>query len=158
MPRDVAAKNNITIPPADEAAYLLLLESGDATSASVDELPDYIDPRLKPVTVVGGERKYWKAEQNPLNGWSHRTELAAEKPTSNFLRGRTVAIKDNISVGGLPLQVGTFPELTSKGGKYPISPIDAPVVSRVLKAGAIIKGTSTCENYCCTPLSYTSAS
>lgn len=63
-----------------------------------------------------------------------------------------------MSVGGLPLTVGTFPYLTSQDGKYPISPIDASIVSRVLEVGANIIGTSTCENYSCTRLSYTSAS
>ena len=159
MLRDVAAKNNISIPTAnDETAYLLLLQSADATVVTVDQLPDYVDPRMSPVPVVGGQRRYWKAERNALNGWSHRTELTAEKPTSSLLRGRSIAIKDNMSVGGLPLTVGTFPQLTSKDGEYPISPIDASIVSRVLQAGATIIGTSTCENYSCTPLSYTSAS
>lgn len=155
----MAAKTNITIPTAaDEEAYLILLQSADTTVASVNQLPDYVDSRLYPVPVVGGERTYWKAEQNSLNGWSHRTDLVAEKPSSHELQGRQIAIKDNMSVGGLPLTVGTFPQLTSHNGQYPISPIDATIVSRVLQAGAQIVGTSTCENYSCTPLSYTSAS
>src|SRR5436305_6327989 len=97
--RNVAAKNNITIPTADEEAYLVFLQSADATIASVNQLPNYVDPRLNPVPVVGGERTYWKAEQNSLNGWSHRTCLVAEKASSNVLQGRSVAIKDNMSVG-----------------------------------------------------------
>ena len=157
--RDIAVRNGIKIPTTeDEQAYLTLLQSADATVASVEQLPEYVDPRLKPVPVRGGERKYWKAQDNSLNGWSHRTELVAGKATSSILQGRTVAIKDNMSVGGLPLTIGTFPELTAKDRKYPISTIDASIVSRVLEAGATIKGTSTCENYSCTPLSYTSAS
>lgn len=82
----------------------------------------------------------------------------AEKTSSDILQGRSIAIKDNMSVGDLPLIVGTYPQLTSQDGKYPISPIDASIVSRVLEAGATIIGTSTCENCSCTPLSYTSAS
>jgi len=157
--QNVAAKNNISIrSKSDEAAYLLLLQSADVTIASVDALPEYIDPRLKAVSTVGGERQYWKAEQNSLNGWSHRTKLMAEKPTSELLKGRTVAIKDNMSVAGFPTTIGTFPQLVSKDGKYPISPIDAVVVARILEAGATITGTSTCENYSLTPLSYSSAS
>ena len=157
--RDIAERNGIKIPTTqDEQAYLTLLQSADATVASVEQLPDYVDPRLKPVPVQGGERKYWNAQENSLNGWSHRTELVAEKATSSILQGRAIAIKDNMSVGGLPLTIGTFPELTAKDRKYPISTIDASIVSRVLEAGATIKGTSTCENYSCTPLSYTSAS
>lgn len=154
---DVVAKNNVTIDDqADKDAFLLFLQSADATAASVDRLPDYIDPRLSPVPVVG-ERKYWKAEKNKLNAWSHCTQLVAAKPKNSLLKGRKIAIKDNMSVAGVPYTCGTFPQLASRNGKYPLSSIDATVVRRILEAGATISGTSTCENYSMTPLSYTSA-
>jgi amidase len=155
---EIAAKNNITISNKDdEEGYLLLLESLDAVVKQVEALPDYVDPSLEPVAVVGGARKWWKEERNSRNAWSHRTNLRAEKPTSYLLSGRTVAIKDNASVAGVPFTAGTFPVLLSKDGKYPIPEIDAPVVSRVLNAGGMIMGTATCENYSLTPMSYTSA-
>lgn len=74
-----------------------------------------------------------------------------------MLKGRTVAIKDNISVGGLPTVIGTFPQLVSKTSQYPISPIDASVVSRVLEAGGRVIGTAVCESYSASPLSFTSS-
>ena len=135
-----------------------MLQSADATAAKVDALPDYIDPRLAPVATVGGKRVFRKAEENSHNGWSHQAELVAEKPTSDLLQGRTIAIKDNMSVGGLPYTCGMYPQFTSKDAKYPISTIDSTVVRRVLEAGGSITGTSTCENYSLTPMSYTSAS
>jgi hypothetical protein len=52
---------------------------------------------------------------------------------------------------------GTQPFHLSKDKPYPISSIDAPVVSRVLEAGGTITGTSTCENYCLSALSFSSA-
>lgn len=70
------------------------------------------------------------------------------------MQGRTIALKDNISVGGLPTTIGAFPQLLSEDGKYPESPIDATVVRRVLEAGAIVKGTATCEIFSACPLSY----
>lgn len=143
---------------SEREAYLLAIQSADVTINSVYHLPDYVDPRLNPVPTIGGSRRFWRSEQNSLNAWSHRTDLLAEGPVSNTLRGRRIAIKDNMSVAGLPLTVGTFPQLTSKEGSYPISPIDAVVVSRILEAGGNIIGTSTCENYSLTPLSYSSAS
>ena len=66
--------------------------------------------------------------------------------------------KDNTSVGGLPLTAGAFPELLNNGAKdYPISKIDAIVVSRALESGAIVHGTSTCEFFSLSPLSFTNA-
>ena len=42
-------------------------------------------------------------------------------------------MKDNVSVAGAPLRLGTAPELF-KGGKHAISEIDAIVVKRILEA------------------------
>lgn len=106
---------------------------------------------------VEGERKYWKAKKNKLNAWSHQTLLTAKNPTSSLLKGRKIAIKDNMSLAGVPHTCGTFPQLASRDGKYSLSSIDATVVRRILEAGATISGTSTCENYSMSPLSYTSA-
>ena len=145
------------VSPQHEEAYLLVLQSADATAASVNALPEYIDPRLAPVPTRGGKRVFRKPEDNSHNAWSHLAELVAEKPISDLLQHRTIAIKDNMSVGGLPYTCGMFPQFTSKDGKYPISSIDSTVVRRILEAGGHIMGTSTCENYSMTPMSYTSA-
>lgn len=138
--------------------YLLLLRSLEAVIESIKECPDYLDPALKPYPVTES-RTYWKLEtkENPLNAWSHRCHLQASDCSSNLLHGKTVAIKDNISVGSLPTTLGTSPELLSDDATFPLSPIDASVVSRVLAAGATIKGTATCESFCASPLSFTSA-
>jgi amidase len=123
----------------------------------IDDGSDYIHPALKPIPTTR-DRQYWQpsVEENPFNAWSHRCHLQAAHPVSNRLQGRTLAIKDNISVGGLPTTLGAPPELVSGNNTYPVSPIDATVISRLLAAGAIIKGTSTCECFCASPLSFTS--
>ena len=79
-------------------------------------------------------------------------------PTSGVLKGRKITIKDNVSVAGLPHTCGTFPQFVSRdrGDKHPLAVIDATVTRRVLEAGVIVAGTSTCENYCLMPLSYSS--
>lgn len=135
-----------------------MLQAADVTAQLVDDLPDYIDPRMAPVPTVGGQRQFRRpdAAKNSLNAWSHHAELKAEKPLSDLLKGKTIAIKDNMSVGGLPYTCGMFPD-THKSGKYPISTIDASIVRRVLEAGGTIVGVTTCENYSLTPMSYTSA-
>ncbi|KIX00517.1 uncharacterized protein Z518_10657 [Rhinocladiella mackenziei CBS 650.93] len=154
---DVAARNNIRIlSQADEEAYLLVLQSADVTAATVDNLPDYIDPRLEPIATIGG-REYWRSKSNSHNAWSHQAHLVAEKPLSDVLKGRKIIMKDNMSVAGLPHTCGTFPQLVSRDGKYPLATIDATITRRLLEAGVTVVGTSTCENYSLTPMSYTSA-
>ena len=124
----------------------------------VKDVPDYLHPALKP-QLTTEPRRFWKLDKkdNPLNAWSHRCNLKYASPNTDLLKNRTVAVKDNISIGGLPTTLGTFPELLSKDGVLTVSPIDASVVSRILAAGAVIKGSSTCENYCASPLSFSSA-
>jgi amidase len=139
--------------------YLLLLQSADAVIEAVDNTEDYIPVELQP-TETAGPRAYTKpdASSNVLNAWSHRCLIKAKSPSSNLLQGRTIALKDNICVAGLPTTIGTFAQFLSKDGQYPISPVDATVVKRVLDAGATITGTATCENYSACPLSYSAAS
>ncbi|KAI1837623.1 hypothetical protein DTO006G1_3101 [Penicillium roqueforti] len=157
--KDVAAQLNFELPNGKDADdYLRLLWSFEAVMKQVEDGSDYIHPALKP-QALSTSRSYWKPkpEDNPFNAWSHRCDLRAANPTSDILKGRTVAIKDNISVAALPTTLGAPASLVSGDAVFPISPIDAPVVSRLLAAGAVIKGTSTCECFCASPLSFTSA-
>ena len=77
-------------------------------------------------------------EENTLGGWYWRCEIAgaAEGP----LAGRTVAIKDNTCVAGVPMAIGT----TVMDGYVPDE--DATVVTRILDAGGTIVGKATCES------------
>ncbi|THW47197.1 amidase signature enzyme [Aureobasidium pullulans] len=148
---------SIPVGSQDETDFLLLQNSFDAVASAVAALPEYIDPRLEPTTVEGGERKWSRpsSEENPLNAWSHKTNLKASSPTSKTLAGKTLAMKDNISVAGAPLRLGTAPELF-KGGKHAISEIDAIVVKRILEASGTITGTAVCENFSLFPTSVSS--
>ncbi|KAJ5524044.1 hypothetical protein N7494_010694 [Penicillium frequentans] len=157
--QNAASSLGIQIQDAQEAEdYLHLLQSAEAVMRQIEAEDDYIHPVLSPVTTTAPRHfEEPKKEDNPLNAWRHRFELVAQIPTSTTLHGKTIAIKDNISIGGIPTTVGTFTELLCADGHLPVSPIDASVVSRVLLAGATIKGSSTCENYCASPLSYSAA-
>ncbi|CAG8314328.1 unnamed protein product [Penicillium nalgiovense] len=157
--RSFAAQLHVEILDNKDAKdYLTLLRSLETVLGSIDNAPDYIPPDLLPLKTLE-DRKFWKPapEDNPFNGWSHQCDLRSAVPASNLLHGRTVAIKDNIFVGGLPTTLGMPQTLFLHADGYPISPIDAVVVSRILRAGGIIKGTSTCESFCASPLSFTSA-
>jgi amidase len=138
-----------------------LLNGLDATSAAIDALPAYTDPRLLPDPSTlprTYERLAGNAEKNPLNSWSHRTTITSANPINTRLAGRTIAVKDNVSIAGVPLTGGTFPELLTGKTEYPIPSIDAVVAKRVLESGGTIKGTTNCEHFSMSPLSFTSAS
>lgn len=93
-------------------------------------------------------------KDDPLNAWAHKTVLKHPSPTSSKLTGKTIVVKDNVSVAGAPLGLGTSAELF-EGGKHAVSTIDAPVVKRILEAGGTIVGTAVCENFSMFALSIT---
>jgi amidase len=87
---------------------------------------------------------------NPLGAWYVTAQISsgAEGPLSD----RTVAIKDNICVAGIPMMNGS----RAVEGFTPSR--DATVVERLLDAGATIAGKTVCEDLCCSGSSFTSAS
>jgi amidase len=90
----------------------------------------------------------WQAGEHPLNAWAVTTEIrgAADGP----LAGRTVAIKDNVSVAGVPMANGS----ATVEGFVPTR--DATTVRRLLDAGAVITGKAVCEDLCFSGASFTS--
>ena len=154
----VAASSFQINDETDQKDFLLLLQSGDAVVQAIEDEPDYIPAELLPLETKEPRTfsKVTKAD-NPLGAWSHKATLKAKHNTSTLLEGRTIVLKDNICVGGLPTTIGTFAQLISANEQFPVSPIDATVVRRILEAGGRIKGTATCENYSACPLSYSSA-
>lgn len=88
------------------------------------------------------ERAWSRPEgaDNPLNAWYVTTRITegGEGP----LAGRTVAIKDNTMVAGVPMMNGS----DTVEGFVPTR--DATIVTRLLAAGATIAGKAVCEDLC----------
>lgn len=145
----------------EEEHYRHLLNGLDATSAAIDAIPAYTDPRLLPDPTTlprTYERLAGNAQKNPLNTWSHQTTIKTPKPLNDKLKDKTIVFKDNVSIAGVPLTGGTFPELLTGKKEYPLPEIDAVVVKRVLESGGTVKGSANCEHFSMSPLSFTSAS
>jgi amidase len=85
---------------------------------------------------------------NPRGAWYVRTEI--RESDEGLLAGRTVAIKDNTMVAGVPMMNGS----RMLEGFVPSR--DATVVSRLLGAGATIVGKAVCEDLCFSGGSHTS--
>lgn len=83
-------------------------------------------------------------EDNPLGAWAWQCDIEdkRQKQDPGLLEGRTVAIKDNIAIKDVPMLMGT------RFVKNYVPNTDATVVTRLLEAGASIKGKSVCENLC----------
>ncbi|XP_078377394.1 urethanase-like [Oculina patagonica] len=88
-------------------------------------------------------------EENPCNAWYWRCNLVGA-PNGKLL-GKTIAIKDNIPVAGVPMMSG------SRMLEDYVPDYDATVVSRILDAGGQITGKAVCEEWCFTATSCTAA-
>lgn len=85
---------------------------------------------------------------NPLGAWAVTTSIT--ETADGPLAGRTVAVKDNVMVAGVPMANGS----ASVAGFVPSR--DATAVRRLLAAGATITGKATCEDLCFSGGSFTS--
>src|SRR5215217_9270625 len=103
----------------------------------LDELPDERLPVAYPRADAGHRPT---GEENPSNGWAWRCSIrgAAEGP----LAGRTVGVKDNVCVAGIPMLNGS----PIMEGYVPRE--DATVVTRLLDAGAEIVGKTAVPAFC----------
>jgi len=136
----------ITATDEDVAEYRDLVEGSIAGNAVIDELPD------EPAAHGHVEREWQRpaATENPYNAWYVQTNITGSD--DGILKGKTVAIKDNVLVAGVPMMDGT----KILDGYTP--PVDGTIVTRILDAGATITGKSVCENYCFSGGSHTSDS
>lgn len=135
----------LSLTDDDVTSFLGLLAGNIDAYNVVDALPDYVPEVKYPRTP--GQRP--SPEENPYNAWYVKSTI--EGAPEGKLKGKTVAIKDNVMVAGVPMMNGAA---TMEG--Y-VPNIDAEVVTRLLDAGATIVGKSHCENFCLSGGSHTNA-
>ena len=130
----------------DQRDYLAAVGFALRSYEAVDELYDRFARPAAPKRAY----RFPDPGDNPLGAWYVTAQIAAA--AEGPLSGRTVAIKDNIAVAGLPMMNG------SRAVEGFVPSRDATVVQRLLDAGATIAGKSVCEDLCCSGSSFTSAS
>lgn len=152
----------MTIPPPD-AARLAALNEHFGFGLTAPEIEEY-GPAVA-ATLGASERvaelyaasapvapdREWstpEAADDPHGGWYVTTSITGAE--GGPLAGRTVAIKDNVCVAGVPMTNGS----ATVEGFVPTR--DATVVTRLLEAGATIAGKSVCEDLCFSGGSFTS--
>src|SRR5262245_21153450 len=142
----IARELGLHFDAPDVAFFHKLLVTFGAAASFFDSLPDEVPAVRYPRTP--GARP--PADENPLGAWYVKTRITGA--ASGPLAGRSVAIKDNVLVAGVPMMNGT----TMLEGYVP--PIDATVVTRILDAGGTITGKAVCESWCFSGGSHTADS
>jgi amidase len=134
---EIASAFELHLTDEEVEAFYALVEPTAAGYARLDELEDETLPVRYARADVGHRPT---GEENPSNGWSWRCSIpgALEGP----LAGRTVGVKDNVCVAGIPMLNGS-PILE---GYVPRE--DATVVTRLLDAGAHIVGKTAVPAFC----------
>ena len=141
----VASDLGMTLSDEDARSFLGLMEGSFAAYDAVDAMPDHL-PAVKYPRTPGYRPD---ADENRYNAWYVKTTVTGAP--SGKLAGRTVALKDNICLAGVPMMNGAS---TLRG--Y-VPDIDATVVTRVLDAGGTIVGKAHCEYFCFSGGSHTGA-
>jgi len=117
---EVAAELGLSFSEADLAAHLEALrpsfEAYNILDRMPDELPSVAYPRRP------GRRP--APEENPNGAWYVKTEVPGA--ASGKLAGKTVALKDNICLAGVPMMNGA----STLEGYVP--DVDATVATRIL--------------------------
>jgi amidase len=136
------------ISPGESGQYRQLLAAVHDVAEHILQLPDYVAPTDTVRYPREHIRRPAEKEQDFGHAWAHRFLIRGDA-SGRLLCGKTVCVKDNIAVAGVPQFFGTdaIPAWTPEA--------DATVVTRALDAGADIVGTAVCENFCNSTSSFT---
>jgi amidase len=142
---EVALSLGIHLSESQLASYNALLQPNFDAYDVVDALPDFV-PQVKYPRTPGYRPG---AEENKYGAWYVKTEIKGAP--SGKLAGKTVVLKDNVCLAGVPMMNGA----STLEGYVP--DVDATIVTRLLDAGATIVGKATCEYFCFSGGSHTSS-
>jgi amidase len=131
----IAARYGYQLTPEDLAEMRGLVEGALGSYDEVERL--YLASRPE------APQRSWRwadPATNDLGAWY--VTMTVSSGADGPLAGKTVAVKDNIQVAGVPMMNGS----ASIEGYIPRR--DATVVTRLLDAGATLTGKSVCEDLC----------
>jgi amidase len=141
----------VAIDDKDSDDYNLLLAAVHDCAEHISNLPDYQPAPDKKRYPRENVRRPTREEQELGHAWAHKFLIRGNRDGERPMAAKSVTVKDCIAVAGVPQFYGSdaFPAWTPS--------TDATVLARLLDAGADIVGTSTCENFCNSTASFTSA-
>jgi len=142
---ELADEIGLDLTDEDVESYIGLFKGNIEAYNIIDAMPDNL-PSVKYPRTPGYQPR---AEENPYNAWYVKTEVKGS--SSGKLKGKTVVLKDNVMLAGVPMMNGAA---TLEG--Y-VPDIDATIVRRILDAGATIVGKAHSESFCLSGGSHTNA-
>jgi amidase len=143
--RAIAEYCGLALTDEDVTSFRGLMQGSvdayNAVAAMPDEVPVVKYPRTP------GYRP--GPEENPRNAWYRKATVKGA--ARGKLKGKVVALKDNIMLAGVPMMNGS----STLEGYVP--DFDATIVTRMLDAGAEIAGKVHCESFCMSGGSHTNS-
>ncbi|SHH70521.1 amidase [Bradyrhizobium erythrophlei] len=143
--RSVAEDLGMHMGEEELKSYDALMQGNYAAYDIVDAMTDYVPAVTYPRTP--GYRP--EGDENKYNAWYFKSTVKGAP--SGKLAGKTVALKDNVSLAGVPMMNGA----STLEGYVP--DVDATIVTRILDAGGTILGKTHCEYFCFSGGSHTNA-
>ena len=143
--REIVRSFGMSMSDGDIQSFLDLMEPTMAAYDRVDALLD-APPTVKYPRTPGRRPG---AGENPMNAWYYKCEIRGAP--GGRLSGKTVALKDNVCLAGVPMMNGA----STLEGYTP--DVDATIVTRMLDEGATIAGKAHCEYFCLSGGSHTNA-
>ncbi len=141
----VADQCGLALSAEDVTSFRALMQGSvdayNAVAGMPDEVPEVKYPRTP------GYRP--SPEENVRNAWYRKSIVKGA--ASGKLKGKTIALKDNIMLAGVPMMNGS----STLEGYVP--DFDATIVTRMLDAGAEIAGKVHCESFCMSGGSHTNS-
>ncbi|WP_398469271.1 amidase [Tardiphaga sp.] len=141
----VADQCGLALSDDDITSFRALMQPSvdayNAVAAMPDEVPEVKYPRTPGFQPSPHENKH--------NAWYRKSVVKGA--SSGKLKGKTVALKDNIMLAGVPMMNGS----STLEGYVP--DFDATIVTRMLDAGAEILGKVHCEHFCMSGGSHTNS-
>lgn len=141
---EIAEGLGMTLTRAEAEEYHTLMQPNLDAYDVVDAEPDFTPPVKYPRTSGYAP----SAAENPFGAWARKVEVKGA--ADGKLKGKTVALKDNVALAGVPMTNGA----STLEGFVPVA--DATIVTRMLDEGATIAGKAVCEYFCLSGGSHTS--
>jgi amidase len=143
--RAIAQYCGLALTDEDVTSFRSLMQGSVDAYNVIAAMPDEIPVVKYPRTP--GYRP--GTEENPRNAWYQKSTVKGA--AHGKLKGKIVALKDNIMLAGVPMMNGSS---TLEGF---VPDFDATIVTRMLDAGADIAGKVHCESFCMSGGSHTNS-